>query len=153
MSDTLHCKGFKADSGEPCGSLSHLVGPSGYCPAHDPGNAERMKEIATRGGHATAAKHASAGFTADELPAIITLEDAKRALDVIRVAVMTRKLTHAEGNAASKSVSEWVKAESAAVTGRIVNELQKDLDAKTEEIAALKLQLASGAGRRIRAVS
>jgi len=152
MTDTTHCKGFKG-SGEPCGSLPHLVGPNGYCPSHDPDNAERMREIATRGGHATAAKHASVGFTADELAPMVTLEDAKRALDVIRVAVMTRKITHAEGNAASKSVSEWVKAEGAAVTGRIVNELQKDLDGKTAEIAALKLQLSTVPGRRIRAVS
>jgi allantoicase len=42
-------------------------------------------------------------------------------------------ITHAEGNAASKAVAEWCKAESAAVTKSLVNELHKALESDAKK--------------------
>jgi hypothetical protein len=102
------------------------------------------------GGKATAAKYAGGAFAAGDLKPITTLEDAKLALDEIRVAILTRRITYSEGASASKAVSEWVKTESAAATGRLVGELRAALEAKTEEIETLRKQLS--AGGRMRAV-
>lgn len=145
------CAGTNAE-GASCGALPHLVGADGYCIAHRPGGAERMRELSAKGGESTARAWQSEGFKLDELPEMTTLEDAKLALDAIRRAVLTRKITHAEGNAASKAVSEWVKAESSAQTARIVNELQRELDEKAREINELREQLAKR-NRTLRAVS
>ena len=100
-----------------------------------------MRELASLGGKATALKHDGEAFTADELDPIVTLEDAKAALDEIRIAAMSRRLTHAEANAASKAVSEWVRAESVAVTGRLVNELHAELEKQKAENAKLRTQI------------
>lgn len=146
MSDIVQCRAMKAN-GQPCDSLRHLVRENGYCPAHDPENPRQIREAQRLGGEATAAKNRSAPYTLEELPTIETIPDAKRALDEVRRAVMTRRLTHAEGNAASKAVAEWVKAEQARL-GDILGELQAELDQKTQEIDALRKQIASqSAGR------
>ena len=99
------------------------VNADGLCLAHTSDGASRMAEISRKGGQATAARFASVPFVAEDVPRIETLEDAKLALDNIRIAVLTRRITHAEGNAASKAVSEWCKAEGMAATGRLVTEL------------------------------
>lgn len=136
----MNCTAVNA-RGEPCGSA--LAGADELCPAHRPGGAEFMADIASRGGQATRVKLAGQAFTAEELPDLVTLEDAKRALDVVRKAVMSRRLSHSEGTAAAKTVDSWVKTETAAITARLVNELRAELDAKSEEIGALRKQLAS----------
>jgi len=109
-----------------------------------------MREIAALGGQATKAKLEGRAFQDDELPRITTLEDAKLALDDIRRAILSRRITHSEGASASKAVAEWVKTESAAATGRLVNELRTEMEAKTDEIEALRKQLAGQArGMRV----
>lgn len=125
------------------------VNADGLCLAHTSDGASRMAEISRKGGQATAARFASVPFVAEDVPRIETLEDAKLALDNIRIAVLTRRITHAEGNAASKAVSEWCKAEGMAATGRLVTELRNELAAKTAEIATLRttMQATTGAVR------
>jgi len=108
-----------------------------------------MKDIGSRGGHATKARWETPGFTPDELPPLLTLEDAKVCLDAIRRGILTRTITHAEGNAASKAVSEWCKAESAALTQRLVGELERELQDKTREIEELRSELAGGRSVRV----
>lgn len=134
------CRHVK-DDGVRC--AVHFALKDGLCPAHAPGGAEHMREVSRLGGAASAAKSAGVAFQAEEVTRIETLEDAKAALDTVRVAVLTRRITHAEGNAASKAVSEWVKTEGVAATGRLVTELHRELAAKTEEIDALRRQLAT----------
>ena len=89
------------------------------------------------------------GFTPEELPPLKTLEDAKTALDAIRIGVLTRKITHAEANAGSKALSEWAKCEGIACTQRVVNELHAELQKKTAEIEALRIQLKGGKKMRV----
>jgi hypothetical protein len=101
-----------------------------------------MEAIASKGGQALRAKLAGSAFDASELKPITTLEDAKLALDEVRIAVMTRRITHAEGNAASKSISEWVKTQVATNTDKLVNELTGELKAKTQEIEELNKRIA-----------
>jgi hypothetical protein len=113
---------------------------TGFCIAHSPGGADFMRDIASRGGQATRARLMGVAFEAEQLPPLRTIEDAKAGLDQVRIAVMTRRLTHAEGNAASKAIAEWIKGEGAAVTSRLVNELRTELDAKEAELAALRKQ-------------
>lgn len=135
------CHGTNA-RGEPC--ASHMADASGYCPAHRAGGHAAIVASASLGGQALRAKLAGSAFTVEELPPLETLEDAKHALDVIRTAVMTRRLTHAEGNSAARAVGEWVKTEGAASTARIVGELRAELEAKAAEIAVLRRQLEGG---------
>jgi hypothetical protein len=101
-----------------------------------------MEAIASKGGQALRAKLAGSAFEASELKPIATLEDAKLALDEIRIAVMTRRLTHAEGNAAAKAISEWVKTQAATNTDKLVNELTVELKAKTQKIDELTKKVA-----------
>jgi len=70
-----------------------------------------------------------------------TIEDAQAALDQIRRGVLSRNWTAGEANAASKATSEWVKAWQAGLTGKVVNELQKELAARQQEIEELRRQL------------
>lgn len=105
-----------------------------------------MRAIGLVGGQATKRKHAGAGFAANQVKPITTLEDAKLALDEIRVAILTRRITYAEGASASKAVDLWVRAESVAGTGRLVNELRAELEKKAQEILELRRQLAARSG-------
>ncbi len=99
-----------------------------------------MREIAVKGGQATKAAWAAEGFALDELPRLTDIESAMAELDTVRQAAMTRRLTHAEANAASKAISEWIKGHAVLQTQRIVTELQRELDAKGEEIEQLRKQ-------------
>lgn len=141
MLGRTQCRGTNA-AGGPCQAPEHMV-EDGLCPAHRPGGVEMMRERAALGGLATKARFEGQAFAPEDLPPLVTLEDAKAALDQVRVAVMSRRVTHAEGNAASKAVSEWVRTETAAITARLVGELKSELQAKAEEIEALRKQLAT----------
>ena len=138
----MKCRGTNAE-GQPCGAPERLVGADGLCEAHQEGGETRMREMASKGGVATARKHRSDGFSEEDLAEITSLEDAKLALDQIRVAVLTRQITHAEATAASRAISEWVKTESATMTKALINETTAELAAKSEEIKALKQQVAT----------
>jgi hypothetical protein len=139
------CRGTNA-AGHPCEAL---VTEGELCFAHRAGGVEQMRAIAALGGAATRAKYAGQAFDPTDLPPIVTLEDAKRALDAIRMAVLTRRITHAEGNAASKAIDSWVKTETAAITSRLVNELRVELETRTTEIAELRKRLAGGRAVRM----
>jgi len=132
-------------TGAPCAAPEHLVNLDGLCRAHREGGHERLVSMASAGGKAFHAKAAAGagfpGFTAEELPRIVSVEDAKRALDDIRVATLTRRITATEGTSAARTVAEWVKANSAAQTQELVNQLSDELEEKTNEIEALRQQL------------
>lgn len=156
MTDELEprCAGLNA-RGERCEKPAALVNADGFCDSHGPNGTERMAELSKLGRATLDAKKAAEAFTVEELGSLVTLEDATHALDVIRVATLTRRITHHEANAASKAVSEWTKSFTASMTARVVNDLQKALDEKTAEIAALRQQLATHTGdaqRKLRAV-
>ena len=145
----MKCRATNA-GGEPCGAPERLVDADRLCAAHRPGGDALMRTMAVKGGLATARKHRSEGFGREEIVDLVSLEDAKLALDQVRVAVLTRKITHAEATAATRAVSEWVKTESARMTKSLVNELTTELDAKAHEIAELRAELAKAS--RMRAV-
>ena len=136
----MNCQATNA-AGEPCKAPSRLV-VDGLCPAHRPGGLARVREASTKGGAANAARHVAKGLEETELAPMETIEDAKRELDTIRRAILLRKIEHATGTAASRAVAEWVKAHSVGLTQRLVNDLQHELDAKTQEIAELRQQVA-----------
>lgn len=133
------CLGLNA-KGQPC---EHpVVGPDGYCPAHTEGGAEHMREIAAKGGNALREKLALPGYAEGEVPRVTSLEEAKSALADIHVAVLTRRITDKEAQAATKAVAEWIKGDNATTSNTLVKELRAELDAKKSEIAALRKQLA-----------
>jgi uncharacterized protein involved in exopolysaccharide biosynthesis len=136
----LRCRALNA-GGEQCGSVLGIE--DGLCHAHRPGGVESLRAAGSLGGVATAAKHASAAFTPEDLEPIVTLEDAMKRLDVIQSAVLTRRITHGEGNAAAKVLDSWIKAHGAHLTSGLVNELRAELDAKTREIETLRKELAN----------
>jgi hypothetical protein len=151
MTIIRQCQGI-TKTGEPCATAA--VAADGWCYNHRPGEAAAALKSAAKaaGARGLALKYSGDGFTLEELPAISTLEDAKLALDQIRRAVMMRRLTHSEGTSASTAVDRWVRAESAAVSVRLVGELQRELDTRTKEIEALRKQLSAPA-RPMRVVS
>ena len=108
-----------------------------------------MREARSRGGLATAQKRQGKPFSGDEIGRLSTLEDAKLALDQIRTAVLLRRITHSEGSAATKAVSEWVRTESTVLTAALVGDLRRELDARTREIDELRTELTQS---RMRAV-
>lgn len=139
--DARACRGVTT-AGVPCNAPPHWVGEDGYCHAHREGGLERQRALSAKGGEANRARILGAGFAHEELPPLVTIEDAKAALDAIRSAILTRKVTHNEGGAAARAVAEWVKATTAQQTERVVNELQRELEAKTSEVAELRKLLA-----------
>ena len=143
----MRCKATRQD-GEQCDAPDALV-RGGWCQSHGPGATERMTARAKLGGQATAAKHATEGFAPEELTPIESLEDALQALDQIRVAVLTRRITHSEGGAASRAVGEWVRTHGARLTQALVTELQGELNARTKEIDDLRKQLAKASRLKV----
>jgi hypothetical protein len=135
------CVGTKTN-GEPYGQTLGLDA-DGLCATHRAGGLERIRAAASRGGRATKAKHAGAAFHADDLPQLETLDDALSYTAMICRAVLTRRITHNESNAAAKAVDSWVKAKQASMTAQLVEELRAELDAKQTEIDGLRQQLAS----------
>lgn len=129
----MRCNGTNA-SGEPCGAPPELVNrDTGYCPAHSPEGHNRMKEIASRGGKAAAAK-ASGGLHPDDLTELESFEDAKRRLDLVSRAVLSGRIESKVAQAAIRAVSEWVSTEGE----RAANE---DLEALADELERLKEEL------------
>lgn len=139
------CQAVNA-SGESCDAPDRLV-EDGYCHAHRPGGAEFMRDIASLGGRATAAKHSSAGFTDADLQPIRTVEDAQRRLELISNASLTRRITHNECGAASRAIAEWVRAVDVAQTERLSTELHAELARVKAENDSLRAKL-SAAGIR-----
>ena len=82
-------------------------------------------------------------FTPNELPPVTSLETALTALDAIRVAVLSGRITPPQGRSAAGAVESWVRAHGALTAQRVVNELRAELDAKGKEIATLRSQLGS----------
>lgn len=129
----MECNGTNA-AGEPCGAPPELVDAEmGYCPAHAPDGPVRMREIASRGGKAAAAK-ASGGLHPDDLGELETFDDAKARLDLISRAVLSGRIESKVAQAAIRAVSEWVATEGE----RAANE---DLEALAEELERLKEDL------------
>lgn len=72
----MPCKATRADGG-PCEAPESVIGDDGYCVAHRPGN--EHKEVASRGGQATAKKlRKPPASDRDVPPTPETIEDAKR---------------------------------------------------------------------------
>lgn len=134
----MSCLGTKAD-GSPCDSP--VVGADNYCPAHRPGDEAARHDKAMRGGLAHAAKYRGDAFTADELPDLESVDDAKKAFSQVRRAVGCRRITHAEGNAMNKAIEGWLKANEADVTERLTEEFEAAIRDRDHEIAELRQKL------------
>lgn len=141
----MPCAGM-TKAGRPCRAGEFTLLPDGYCSAHSPSPEARAKRAAQQQQAAEASvaytsRHRP--FTLAELAALVTLEDAKRGLDQIRMGVLTQRITHAEGNAASKAIGEWVRAHGAQLSEELVTKLRR-------EVATLKAELQTA--RRAHAV-
>lgn len=116
------CRGEKAD-GSPCGAPENLVDPeTGFCPAHDPDNRERVREAARKGGEATRRRHrGERGVdTRGDKWSLETYADAKTWLEAIARAVLAGKVSHHEAKAAIKAIDSWMDAhEAGEVTDRL----------------------------------
>ena len=106
-----------------------------------------MREIASAGGQATRAKFAAPGLRAGEMPELTDIESCKRAYNVVAQALAERRITDKEALGFVRIIDGFVKAESAAITQRVVTELQAMHEAKDEEIAELRRQVG---GARVR---
>lgn len=136
----MQCLGSNT-RGERCRIPEQFVGPNGYCAAHDAASAGRMRQLASMGGRALRAKHATPGLRPGELPEVTDFDSAKAALNVLARTCVERRITHAECSAASRAVSEWVRTESARMTAAVVTELRTELARREAEIAELRRQL------------
>ncbi len=53
MSVERQCRG-RTKAGQPCRAPASTIRPSGFCPAHDPGNVTAFREASARGGRGKA---------------------------------------------------------------------------------------------------
>jgi hypothetical protein len=136
------CGGVTAAGGR-CVKPSNLVGDDGYCDSHRPGGEEHMRAIGSVGGEATKAKFSAQGFAPGEIPEMVDLASAQRVLNMITQGsgVMPPVVTHQQAAVMTRAAEAWIKAEGAAITGRLVTDLQKELNAKEEEIKELRKQI------------
>lgn len=134
------CSAINGD-GLPCQQTLGLM--DGLCVAHREGGRERLAAIASLGGTAAQAKLASAPLEEKDLRAITSTDDAKAALVDIRNFVATRRLTHSEGNAMTKAIEGWLKADAAGITRVVTEELKDKLASLEQECKSLKTQLAA----------
>ena len=124
------CRGRRRD-GTPCRAPSNLVDhESGWCPAHDPRRADERREAARRGGAATARKLTRRGLDLSELGSLETVEDCRRACELVYRAVASGQLGHREGSTAVRAIEAAQKVLATAA--------REELDALRSELRRLK---------------
>lgn len=134
MPPELRCQATK-DDGTPCEAPETLVDPeTGLCPSHDPENREKVRENARKGGEAAARRLEGKGLSPDELDPLEDHADAKRALDQVRRAVLTGRISDKVAHAATRAVSEWVKAHEGELTARVVDDLEEEVERLQSEL-------------------
>lgn len=128
VSGPRRCQGTNA-KGLPCAAPPEFVDPeTGYCKAHGPGGRERMKAMAARA--VKAREPQPDGLTPEELPELTDHASAKARLDLIGRAVLTGRIRDKVAHAATRAVSEWVKAHE----GQLVSEDVEALRGRLEEL-------------------
>ncbi len=125
------CRG-RNEQGEPCGAPESFVNPSGWCPAHQPGGRERLREAGRLGAEVSKqVRRKWKGLRHDELPPLRTPQDAEVWLETLGRAVAEGRLRNQDADAATRAVREWLKALEAGKVTEHVEELR-------EQVAALK---------------
>lgn len=119
------CRGTTAD-GDPCGSP--VVDEDGWCPAHGPDGDERMREIARKGGEATARKHRG-GVDPEDVPeAPETIEDAVVWAAWAARAAATGELSTSRANAAAKLLREFRQALERREAAEQLEEIRRQIE-------------------------
>lgn len=127
----MRCQHVK-DDGTPCRSPEGFVDEeTGYCHAHGPDADEVMSE---RGRAGARASNRGKALDPDELGTLEDHSDAKAALDQIRRAVLTGRISDKVAHAATRAVSEWVKAHEGELTARVVDDLESEVERLQSEL-------------------
>ncbi len=125
------CKHTK-DDGTRCQAPEEFVDrQTGFCRNHGPGASERMSEQGRKGAKVTAKRLKAPAL---ELGPLESHEDAKRWLQIIGRAVLSREVTDRSAQAAIRSVEAWLKAEGERVTMYVITELKADVDRLKREL-------------------
>jgi hypothetical protein len=133
------CRG-KNDQGEPCGTPETFVGPSGWCPAHEPGGRERLREAGRLGAEVSKqVRRKGKGLRPGELGSLQTPRDAERWLRIIGRAVTEGRLRSKDADAGTRAVREWLRAhEAGAVVDQVAELRRKVSDLKGDKLEVLK---------------
>jgi hypothetical protein len=101
------------------------------------------------GGQALKAKRErSKPFSPRELRKVNTLPQARNRLDFIQRAALLGRLTPNQATAATKAISEWIRAFQVGLTEELATKLKAVVEEKEQEIEALKRQLQGRPERR-----
>jgi hypothetical protein len=141
MLQSRWCKG-KTKTGKPCMKYEELIGEDGYCTNHRPGNENYMSEIRTKGAYALHEANRAPGIDPGDLPEMVDLDSAQKAINVINRAMNDGRITHHTGNAMLKGADIYCKSVGLSMTSQVVNELHAELKQREREIADLRKQLA-----------
>lgn len=125
----MPCKATRAD-GEPCQAPESVIGDDGYCVAHRPG--DEHKEVASRGGRATAKKlRKPPASDRDVPPTPETIEDAKRWLAWVATNLANGMLDQKEARSLSYTLRAFMDSVEKA-------DVQDELEELKDKIAALQ---------------
>jgi hypothetical protein len=124
MSEDRPCRG-RTKAGKPC--KSPFVNADGFCPAHGPDGAQRMRARGRRGAQTTKLRYSGAGLPRDRLGTLETIQDAQRWLRLIAEAVGARELSHSEGSAMTTAVRAWISSEDTRLRAEDLQELREQL--------------------------
>ncbi|MGH7558481.1 MAG: hypothetical protein ACREMD_12025 [Gemmatimonadota bacterium] len=106
--------------------------------SHGPGASERMAKLGKKGS-AAVLRNRGKGLDPGELGPLNSHGDAQRWLRIAGEAVAVGRLTDRQGNAISKAVSEWVKAEAGRVREEDLAELQEQIrELKKRDLRVVK---------------
>ena len=102
------CRG-RNEQGEPCGAPESFVNPSGWCPAHQPGGRERLREAGRLGAEVSKqVRRKWKGLRPGELGPLRTPKDAERWLRIIGQAVTEGRLRNRDADAGTRAGREWL---------------------------------------------
>ncbi len=102
------CQG-RTKAGQPCRAPASTVRPTGFCPAHDPGNVTAFREASARGGRGKA----TARRVEKLLPATLrpTLNTLLRAVDEVKDGSLTPGQASAMASLAGAAVRVYMVAD------------------------------------------
>lgn len=106
--------------GRPCPVAANL-GPTGFCPWHDPDKTRRSAIQAAAAGGATP------GLSVEHLGSLETIDDAVRWTKLIGTALARRDITPSEANALMRVLAQWHKNEDLRLRREDLRELERQI--------------------------
>ncbi len=113
---------------EGCKSPPSLIRPNGFCWSHGPKAKERLSKAGRRGGETMRRRLQRKSIPAEDLPALVDHESAKRWLETVGRAVASGALDSTQGRTCIVAVEAWLKAHVGEAEMKLFEELRADVE-------------------------